>query len=164
MDPHHHRALDRRAETAQLALERPDSADAVALVTELEAHLAARYPAESRHGYSVEKLIREGVAFFVARVDGAAAACGGVQVYGGEYAELKRMYVRPQWRRLGLGKRLLEELAAHARGRGVSLLRLETGIHQAEAIGLYEGYGFRRRPPFGAYRDDPLSLYFEKRI
>ena len=164
MDPHHHRALDRRAETAQLALERPDSADAIALVTELEAHLASRYPAESRHGYSVEKLIREGVVFFVARVDGAAAACGGVQIYGEEYAELKRMYVRPQWRRLGLGKRLLDQLAAHARSRGVSLLRLETGIHQAEAIGLYERFGFRRRPAFGAYREDPLSLYFEKRI
>lgn len=164
MDPHHHRALDRRAETAQLALERPDSADAVALVTELEAHLAARYPAESRHGYSVEKLIREGVAFFVARVDGAAAACGGVQIYGGEYAELKRMYVRPQFRGLGLGKRMLDELAAHARSRGVRLLRLETGVDQTEAIGLYEGFGFRRRPPFGAYRDDPLSLFFEKEL
>ena len=164
MDPHHHRALDRRAETAQLALERPDSADAVALVTELEAHLASRYPAESRHGYSVEKLIREGVAFFVARVDGAAAACGGVQIYGDEYAELKRMYVRPQFRGVGLGKRMLGELATQARSRGISLLRLETGIHQVEAIGLYEAFGFRRRPPFGAYRDDPLSLYFEKRL
>jgi putative acetyltransferase len=164
MDPHHHRALDRRAETAQLALERPDSADAVALVTELEAHLAARYPAESRHGYSVEKLIRQGVAFFVARVDGAAAACGGVQIYGTEYAELKRMYVRPQFRGLGLGRRLLEELAGHARERGVHLLRLDTGLHQAEAIGLYEGFGFRRRPPFGEYRDDPLSVFYEKEL
>jgi ribosomal protein S18 acetylase RimI-like enzyme len=100
----------------------------------------------------------------VARVDGAAAACGGVQVYGGEYAELKRMYVRPQFRGLGLGKRILERLAAHARERSVQLLRLETGVHQAEAIGLYEGFGFRRRPPFGDYRDDPLSLYYEKCI
>jgi ribosomal protein S18 acetylase RimI-like enzyme len=164
MDSRHYRPVDRRAEAAQLALERADSADAIALVTELEAHLAARYPAESRHGYSVEKLIREGVAFFVARLDGAAAACGGVQLYGEEYAELKRMYVRPQYRGLGLGKRLLDQLASHARSRGVSLLRLETGIHQAEAIGLYEGFGFRRRPPFGAYRDDPLSVYYEKSI
>jgi len=164
MDPHHHHALDRRAETAQFALERADSADAVGLVTELEAHLASRYPAESRHGYSVEKLLREGVAFFVARLDGRAAGCGGVQIFGVEYAELKRMYVRPQFRGLGLGKQMLERLAAHARERGVELLRLETGIHQAEAIGLYERFGFRRRSPFGSYRDDPLSLYYEKPI
>jgi ribosomal protein S18 acetylase RimI-like enzyme len=164
MDPRHHRALDRRAEAAQFALERPDSADAAELIGELEAHLASRYPAESRHGYSVEKLLREGVAFFVARVGREAAGCGGVQIYGKEYAELKRMYIRPRWRRLGLGKQMLDCLAAHARRHGVEWLRLETGIHQAEAIGLYEGYGFRRRPPFGLYREDPLSLYYEKCI
>jgi putative acetyltransferase len=162
MDPRHHRTLDRRPEAAQLALERPDSADAAGLIEELEAHLAARYPAESRHGYSVEKLLRQGVAFYVGRVEGEAACCGGVQIYGAEYGELKRMYVRPRFRGLGLGRRLLERLAAHARERGVELLRLETGIHQAEAIRLYEAFGFRRRTAFGGYRDDPLSLYYEK--
>jgi GNAT superfamily N-acetyltransferase len=160
MDPRHHLALDRRAEAAQLALERPDCADAIELIDELEIHLASLYPAESRHGYSVEKLLREGVAFYIARLAGEAAACGGVQIYGAEYAELKRMYVRPRFR--GLGRRMLERLAAHARASGVALLRLETGVHQAEAIGLYEAFGFRRRSPFGAYREDPLSLFYEK--
>jgi hypothetical protein len=46
----------------------------------------------------------------------------------------------------------------------VSILRLETGIYQKEAIGLYERYGFQRRPPFGEYRVDPMSVYFEKAI
>jgi hypothetical protein len=41
---------------------------------------------------------------------------------------------------------------------------LETGIYQKEAIGLYEQAGFQRIPPFGAYKEDPLSLFFEKRI
>lgn len=156
--------MDRRAEAAQLALEQPDSADAAGLVGELEAHLASLYPAESRHGYSVEKLLREGVAFYVARLGGEPAGCGGVQIFDAEYAELKRMYVRPRWRRLGLGRQILERLAAHARDKGVRLLRLETGIHQAEAIGLYEAFGFRRRAPFGAYREDPLSLFYEKSL
>lgn len=164
MDPTDDAALDRRAETAQLALERADSPDAAALVAELEAHLASRYPAESRHGYSVEKLLREGVAFFVARIGGRAAGCGGVQIYGTEYGELKRMYVRPEFRGRGLGRRILERLAAHARDQGVGWLRLETGIEQAEAIALYEAFGFGRRAPFGAYRYDPLSLYFEKAL
>lgn len=164
MDPGHHRALDRGAETTQFALERPDSADAVELIGELEADLSARYPPESRHGYSVEKLLRERVFFFVARIEGKAAGCGGVQIFGADYAELKRMYVRPQFRGMGLGKLMLEHLASHARQSGVDLLRLETGIHQAAAIRLYEAHGFQRRPPFGPYRDDPLSLYYEKRI
>ena len=164
MDPRHHQPLDRRSEAAQFALERADSPDAVALIGELEAHLASRYPAESRHGYSVDKLIREGVALFIARVRAEAAGCGGVQIYGREYGELKRMYVRPSFRGRGLGRQMLERLAAHARAQGVALLRLETGTYQAEAIGLYESFGFRRRGPFGPYRDDPLSLYFEKCI
>ena len=152
------------ATEAVILAERADSADAAALIGELEIHLASRYPAESRHGYSIEKLLREGVAFFVARIEGEAAGCGGVQIYGAEYAELKRMYVRPPFRGLGLGRHVLDRLAAHAREQGVVLLRLETGIYQAEAIGLYEAFGFSRRPPFGPYREDPLSLYYEKSL
>jgi putative acetyltransferase len=144
--------------------ERPDTADARALIDELEAHLERVYPRESRHGYSVDKLIAEGVAFFVIRQDGTPAGCGGIQLYGAEYGELKRMYVRPQFRGLGLAKAMLDRLADHARDRGVGLLRLETGIHQTAAIGLYERAGFRPIPPFGEYRADPLSRFFELRI
>ncbi|MCI0581574.1 MAG: GNAT family N-acetyltransferase [Chloroflexi bacterium] len=142
---------------------RPDSPDAVALIEELEAHLAPQYTVESRHGFSVDRLIREGVTFFVARVDGAPAACGGVLLVPGEYAEVKRMYVRPAFRGRGLGRAVLEHLAAHARARGFSILRLETGIHQVEAIAMYERAGFRPIPPFGPYRDDPLSRCYERR-
>ena len=144
--------------------ERPDSNDASALIEELESHLASLYPSESRHGYSVDKLLGEGVAFFVVREDGVVAGCGGVQLYGTEYGELKRMYVRPEFRGRGLGKLTLSHLIHYARGQGVGLLRLETGIYQKEAIGLYEASGFQRIPPFAAYADDPLSLFFEKRI
>ena len=74
------------------------------------------------------------------------------------------MYVRPQFRGLGLGRFMLNRLADYVRQQGVGVLRLETGIYQKEAIALYEGFGFQRIPPFGAYIDDPLSLFFEKRI
>jgi len=144
--------------------ERADYADAVQLITELESHLATLYPQESRHGYSVEKLLREGVAFFVARLDGHLAGCGGIQLVGAEYGEIKRMYVRPAFRGIGLGKLMLAHLADYARQRGVDNLRLETGIHQVEAISLYERFGFVRIRPFGPYHGDPLSLCFEKRL
>jgi GNAT superfamily N-acetyltransferase len=150
--------------SATIALESPDSADAVALITELEAQLDPLYPPVSRHGYSIEKLLAQAVAFFVLRDDGTPAGCGGIQLFGTDYGELKRMYVRPQFRGLGFGKLLLNRLADYARAHGVGLLRLETGIHQAEAINLYERMGFQRIPPFGLYVDDPLSLFFEKRI
>src|SRR5213076_2751723 len=77
--------------------ERPDTPDAAALIADLDAHLAPLYPQASRHGYSVDKLLRDGVKFFVARLDGVPAGCGGVLLVGADYAEIKRMYVRPNF-------------------------------------------------------------------
>jgi GNAT superfamily N-acetyltransferase len=144
--------------------ERPDTPDAKALIAELEAELEPHYPRESRHGYSVEKLLAEAVAFYLIRADGIPAGCGGIKIVGTDYAEVKRMYVRPQYRGSGFARLLLEHLADYARSRGSNVLRLETGIHQRAAIGLYESMGFRRIPPFGDYREDPLSRCYEKRI
>jgi putative acetyltransferase len=121
---------------AIITLERPDTADASALVEELEAHLAQFYPSESRHGFSVDKLIAQGVAFFVVRNDGVAAGCGGILLVGTEYA----------------------------RSHSVTTLRLETGIHQHAAIGLYERAGFQRIPPFANYTNDPVSRCYERRL
>jgi putative acetyltransferase len=144
--------------------ERPDTEVARLLIDELESHLAPFYPATSRHGYSVEKLIQQGVAFFVTRHDEIPAGCGGVQFFGTEYGELKRMFVRPPFRGLGLAKLMLEHLETYAREHNISVIRLETGIHQKEAIGLYERMGYRNCPPFGEYVEDPLSRFFEKKI
>lgn len=144
--------------------EPPDTVDATQLITELESVLAPLYQVESRHGFSVDKLIREGVAFFVTRYDGVPAGCGGIKLFGSEYGEVKRMYVRPEFRGHGLGKQMLNHLAAYTTQHGITVLRLETGIHQTEAIGLYEKFGFQRIPPFGDYFDDPVSLCYEKRL
>jgi GNAT superfamily N-acetyltransferase len=149
---------------ATITPERPDSPDATALIAELEAYLEPLYPRESRHGYSVEKLIAEGVAFFLIRDDGAPVGCGGIQLMGTDYGEIKRMYVRPQSRGRGFAKLMLKHLAEYAQGHGVRILRLETGIHQHAAIALYEQMGFQRIPPFGDYKFDPLSRCYEKRI
>jgi GNAT superfamily N-acetyltransferase len=147
-----------------LAAERPDSPEARILISELEAALEPLYPSESRHGYSVEKLLREEVAFFIIWQDGLAAGCGGIKLFGKEYGEVKRMYVRPQFRGLGLAKLMLNHLTEYAREQGVRLLRLETGIYQREAIGLYERMGFRSVPHFAEYHEDPLSRFYEKLI
>jgi len=153
-----------RAMAAVIRSERPDSPDAQALIEELETHLASLYPVESRHGLSVAKLLAENVAFFVTRYDGAPAGCGGIKLVGEDYGEVKRMFVRPGYRGLGLGKLMLDHLVGYAREHGIGLVRLETGIHQQEAIALYERAGFRRIAPFGAYTDDPLSRCYEKRL
>ena len=144
--------------------ERPDSPDARELIDELEAYLTPLSPAESRHGYPVEKLIAQGVAFFILRKDSAAAGCGGVQLFPEGYAELKRIYVRPAYRGLGLAKLLIARLEEHAHKQGISLMRLETGPAQVEANGLYVRLGYQLTGPFGEYRLDPHSRYYEKHL
>jgi putative acetyltransferase len=149
---------------AVIAAEHPASPDAIALIAELDAHLTPLYPSESRHGFSVQKLIADAVAFFVIRDGGAPAGCGGIKLFGTEYGEIKRMWVRPQFRGRGYGTLMLDHLADYAEGQGIRILRLETGIHQHAAIRLYEREGFKRIPPFGSYRNDPVSLCYEKRL
>ena len=146
-----------------IAAEPPDTPDALLLIDELQTHLESFYPPESRHGFSVERLIKEGVAFFVLRVDGAPAGCGGIKLFGREYGELKRMYVRPEYRGRRHGELLVDRLAEHARANGVTLLRLETGIHQQAAIRLYEREGFRtagtRRRYYQDNGEDALVMW-----
>ena len=144
--------------------EQPDTPDASALVSELDAYLMPQYPPASHHGMTVERLLAERVDFFVLRCGGAAAGCCGIQNIQGEYGELKRFYVRPEFRRKGLGKILLRHLEEFARAQGFPIVRLETGVYQLEAMNLYESSGYRRIPPFGPYAEDPLSLFYEKNL
>jgi putative acetyltransferase len=147
-----------------IVAESPATADARTLIEELDAYLIPLYPIEDHYGYSIEQLLEEAVAFFVIRHEGMAAGCGGIKLVGTAYGEIKRMYVRPPFRGLGLGRRMLEHLAAYALQHGVHLLRLETGTYQPEARRLYERYGFQRIPPFGEYAEGPFHLFYEKHL
>lgn len=72
------------------------------------------------------------------------------------------MYVTPERRGAGLSRRVLAALEEEARGFGYRRIRLETGVHQHEALGLYRSAGFGEIPCFGPYVDDELSVCFEK--
>jgi putative acetyltransferase len=144
------------------------SADARALVRELEAELNSVYPPEQRHGLSLDRLFRPGILFFIARSEGGAIGCGGVAFDDG-FAEVKRMYVRPHARGSGVARAILSRLEAEARARGVPRLTLETGDGLHAAIRLYERAGFVSCAAFGAYAAMPphtivRSLFFEKAI
>jgi putative acetyltransferase len=150
---------------ARLSIEPGDvaAADVRQLIAALDAHLADLYPPESNHGLSLAALAAPDIRFVVARLGGSAVGCGALRLDAG-FAELKRMYVVPEARRRGIAWRLLARLEALAAANGRSLVRLETGVAQAEAIALYERAGFRRIPPFPPYRPDPLSLFMEKAL
>jgi GNAT superfamily N-acetyltransferase len=103
-------------------------------------------------------------AFLAVRVDGRPVACGGICRFDETRAELKRMYVEPASRGMGLGRRVLEGLEAEARRLGYVAVVLETGNLQAEALGLYESSGYARIPCYEPYASRELSLCFEKSL
>lgn len=94
--------------------------------------------------------------------DGRAVACGGIVRFDQERGELKRMYVVPELRGRGLGRRLLVELEQAAEQLGYRGVVLETGDLQPEALGLYETSGYQRIPCYPPYNSRALSLCFEK--
>jgi len=146
----------------QVSIESPDQADVIALISALDAYQDSLYPPEARYALDLSVLVQPHVLFAVARDEaGQAVGCAAV-VLEAESGELKRMFVSPQARGLGAGRRLLALLEARAIARGCRVLRLETGPHQPEALGLYAACGFERRGPFGGYADDPLSVFMEK--
>ncbi|KGM35557.1 GNAT family N-acetyltransferase [Inquilinus limosus] len=149
--------------TATLIAPEPPRQDAVLdLIRQSDALMASLYPAESNHMLDIASLERPEVRFFVARREGRVVGCGALVVGAGGEAELKRMFVDPATRGLKVGRDLLARIEGEARGLGVRVVRLETGIHQPEAIGLYRRFGYEECGPFGDYRPDPLSLFMEK--
>ena len=80
--------------------ERPDTADASALIAELDVHLEPLYPPTSLHGLGPDQLIRDHTDFFLLRCDGTTAGCGGIQFSGNEYSEITRVFIRPPFRRM----------------------------------------------------------------
>ncbi|MEV7194163.1 helix-turn-helix domain-containing GNAT family N-acetyltransferase [Streptomyces sp. NPDC093510] len=100
--------------------------------------------------------------FLVARVHGEPVGCAGLKLPPGSPAEIKRMWVAPAARGLGLGRRFLTELEALAARRGHTVLRLDTNKALESAIGLYRSCGFQEVP---AFNDEPYAHHwFEKRI
>jgi putative acetyltransferase len=135
------------------------------LVEELDALLISLYPMESNHLVAIDRLAEPDTRFYIAEVDGKAVGCGAIMLVDGSYAEVKRVYVAPAGRRLGLAKLLLARLEVEALNNGLRLMRLETGRYQPEALALFEATGFRLCGAFGDYpSDDPNSIFMEKAL
>lgn len=142
----------------------PASADARPLIEALDAYLTSLYPGESNHLLSVDALRQPNVTFLLARTRDIAVGCGAFVNHEGAYAEVKRMFVQPGFRGQRIGRLILGEIERCARQAGLTLVRLETGVAQPEALALYEGAGYLRCGRFGDYADDPLSVFMEKRL
>ncbi len=147
-----------------VARESPRQAEVARLIADLDTLMHALYPAESNHLLDLEALSGADMRFFVARRDGDVLGCGALRVDSAAWGEVKRMYVLPEARGTGIGRRILAAVEEQARTERLSCLRLETGIRNPEALTLYQSAGFAGRAPFGDYGPDPLSVFMEKTL
>jgi len=98
----------------------------------------------------------------VASLHDEPVGCGAVIFHGEDPAHLRRMWVDPAVRGLGLGRRLLAELERHATAGGAGAVRLETNRNLGEAIAMYRTAGYREVP---AFNDEPYAHHwFEKKL
>jgi GNAT superfamily N-acetyltransferase len=100
--------------------------------------------------------------FFVAYLNGEAVGCGAVKHHAKAPAEIKRMWIAPSARGLGLGRRLLGTLEASALAGGARVARIETSAVLAQAIALYRSADWVEVP---AFNDEPFAdHWFEKAL
>ena len=100
--------------------------------------------------------------FLVAYVDGRPVGCGGLKRLAPDTVEVKRVYVRADARGLGVARALLEALESAAAAAGYTVVRLDTGANQPEALELFQTAGYE---PIPDYNDNPWASYwFEKRL
>jgi putative acetyltransferase len=97
---------------------------------------------------------------WLAEHDGAAIGCVGLRPLEPGICEIKRLYLRPAARGLGLGRGLAETAIGAARQYRYSSMRLDTVDSMVAAQTLYRGLGFRERAPYGSHRH-PMLRYFE---
>lgn len=142
--------------------------DAMRLIAEVQAEYVQRYGGPDDTPLEHAMFEPPAGSFYVAYVEGEAVATGawrrnGIEAFGTtETAEIKRMYVVPRLRGVGVARRMLAHLEATAAAAGAQALVLETGLRQPEAIALYESSGYTPVAGFGYYKDAPLSRCFGK--
>jgi len=154
------------ASMVTVAAEDPRGADARWCLRQYFDELDRRFEAgfDPAAGISAdpEELVPPAGAFLMARLRGRPVACGALKLHGSAPAEIKRMWVAADARGLGLGRRMLEALEAHAARAGARAARLETNRALVEAIRLYRSAGYREVAPFN---DEPHAHHwFEKRL
>jgi len=153
-------------ETFKVDVVDPRRPEAAELMSALSAELARRYDymEDGSGGFKPEDALGPGGAFVIGRIGDNPVACGAIRPLEEGVAELKRVFVKVDFRGRGYSKAIVNELERQARVRGYKIMRLETGVRQPEAISLYESLGYHPIPSYGEYRDSSLSVCFEKKL
>ena len=154
------------ASLVRISIEDPTTSDAQWCINQYFEELNTRFEAGFDPSRSISadahELVPPAGALMIARLRARAIGCGALKFHHRAPAELKRMWVAPEARGLGLGRRLLVALERHAKESGARMVRLETNGSLTEAIALYRSSGYREVPRFN---DEPYAHHwFEKRL
>lgn len=141
----------------------PARTEVIQLIEQLDEYQSCLYPPESNHLDSIDALSKSN-AFFLAAYTGSEICGIGSAKLIDDYGEIKRVFVPSNQRGKGIAKAIMKALESYLIDQAVAYARLETGIHQKEAIKLYERLGYYRISPFGEYKEDPLSVFMEKKL
>ena len=141
----------------------PTQSEVVDLINQLDKYQESMYPPESNHLDSLDELSKANVDFLAAYSDSKICGIGAVKVLN-DYGEIKRLYVPDKYRGRGIAEEIVKELENCLIEKSIFTARLETGVHQLEAIGLYRKLGYSETAPFGDYTEDPLSVFMAKKI
>lgn len=123
-------------------------------------------PPESRHALEPDRLRSPGITFWSAWDGATLAGCGALKTLDADHAEIKSMRTADAYCRQGVGSALLRHILAEATRSGYRRLSLETGAmdYFEPARRLYAAFGFVRCGPFGAYADDPNSVFMTREL
>ncbi len=136
--------------------------DSVALRSAQRAELDARYGTDD-HEPGTPPSAEDIAVFLLARnAAGRALGCAGLRLLEPGAAEIKRMYVEPSARGQGVAVALLRAVEDAARGLGLTMLKLETGWGQPDAVRFYEREGYTRIENFGPYVGADISRCYAR--
>ena len=148
-----------------IATETPLQDDVRALVAALNEFTFQLTPAEYRHHLTVEQMAQPELTLFVARNEkGAALGMGALRRHGERVGEVKRMFVTPEARGLGVGGAILERIEGLARQEGLTRVVLETGSNFEAAKRIYERGGFVTCEPVLDYPPSPWTAFYAKSL
>ena len=139
-----------------------DSPVARALVAEVQQEYVARYGGPDEAVVDPAEFLPPAGLFLVAEVDGEQGGCGAWRVHAPGVVEVKRVYVAPSARRLGLAGLVMDALESSAALAGHRSVVLNSGDRQPEALALYAARGYRPVPGYGVYADSPDAVFLGK--
>jgi putative acetyltransferase len=156
-------ALSKNESMIEIRTADPALPDALALLTAGHAAMCSLFPEKRNMKFSVDALLYDHVTLVLAYHNDVPVGCCAVSIQT-DYSELKRLFVTPEARRLGVAMLLIEYVEDFACAQRSKKVMLESGVSLSAAHKLYLRAGYIQCKAFGSHEDLPKSLFFEKAL